>query len=93
MADITAHALPSGHGEKMKIGHPTNPKWAWREEKMKTIVGIIRRGMGGPSLIRWYDLEGHEVTKSSQGAIPQQPIHNSKDLEKRRGIVHMCLSG
>jgi len=24
MADITAHALPSGDGEKMKIGHPTN---------------------------------------------------------------------
>ena len=24
MAGITAHALPSGDGEKMKIGHPTN---------------------------------------------------------------------
>ena len=24
MANITAHALPSGDGEKMKIGHPTN---------------------------------------------------------------------
>jgi hypothetical protein len=24
MADITAHVLPSGDGEKMKIGHPTN---------------------------------------------------------------------
>jgi len=24
MAYITAHALPSGDGEKMKIGHPTN---------------------------------------------------------------------
>jgi len=24
MANITTHALPSGHGEKMKISHPTN---------------------------------------------------------------------
>jgi len=24
MAEINAHALPSGDGEKMKIGHPTN---------------------------------------------------------------------
>ena len=24
MANITAHALPSGYGEKLKIGHPTN---------------------------------------------------------------------
>jgi len=42
---------------------------------------------------RWYHLEGHEGTKRSQGATPQQPIHNSKDLESRRGISHICLLG
>jgi len=61
--------------------------------KRETVARIIWRGTGGPSPIRWYHLEGHEGTKSSKGTRPQQPIHNSKDLERRRGIVHMCLLG
>jgi len=32
MANITAHVLPSGDGEKMKIGHPTNePRPSFRK--------------------------------------------------------------
>jgi hypothetical protein len=34
MANITAHALPSGDGEKMKIGHPTNdPRPSFRQTR------------------------------------------------------------
>jgi hypothetical protein len=34
MANITAHALPSGDGEKMKIGHPTNdPRPSFRRTR------------------------------------------------------------
>ena len=34
MANITAHALPSGDGEKMKIGHPTNdPRPSFRRSR------------------------------------------------------------
>jgi len=39
--------------------------------KRKTVTGIIWRGTGGPSPIRWYHLEGHEGTKLSQGATPE----------------------
>ena len=56
----------------------------------ETVAGIIWRGT---SSICWYHLEGHGGTKPSQGATPQQPIHNSKDMESRRGIVHICLLG
>ena len=59
----------------------------------KTFTQIIRRGTRGPISICWYHLEGHGGTKSRQGAIPQQHIHNSKDLERRRGIFHICLPG
>jgi hypothetical protein len=36
MANITAHALPSGHGEKMKIGHPTNDPRPFLRQTRKT---------------------------------------------------------
>ena len=79
MAYITAHALLSGDGEKMKIDHPTNnprPSFGQTQKtqldyqptfhtKRKTVTGIIWRGTRGPSPVRWYHLEGHEGTKSS----------------------------
>jgi len=63
MADITAHALPSGDGEKMKIDHHTNdprPSLGKTQKtqldyqptfhtERKTVAGIIWRGTGGPS--------------------------------------------
>ena len=36
MANITAHALPSGYGEKMKIGHPTNDPRPFLRQTRKT---------------------------------------------------------
>jgi len=59
----------------------------------KIVAQIIWRGMRGLSSVCWYHLEGQRGTKSSQGSTPQQPIHNSKDLERRRGIVNICLPG
>ena len=107
MAHITSHALPSGDGEKMKIGHPTNdPRPSFRQtQKHNSITnppftrkekpplessggargdqvpfaGIIWRGTKGPSQAR----EPHH----------NNPYTNSKDLESRRGIVHICLPG
>jgi len=95
MADITAHALSSGDGEKTKISHPTNdPRPSFGQTRKtqldyqptfhterKTVAGIIWRGPRGRG------------TKTSQGGTPQQPVHNSKNLESRRVIVHICLPG
>ena len=39
MADITAHALPSRDGEKMKIDHPTNdPRPSFRQNRNTTLL-------------------------------------------------------
>ena len=74
MADITAHALPSGDGEKMKIGHPTNdPRPSFRRTLKHSLIT-------NPSFI-WKEnpllvSSGgalHEGTKTSQGATPKQP--------------------
>ena len=68
MAHITPRALPSGDGEKMKTGRPTNdPRPLLRKENP------LQVSSGG---------ERHEGTKTSQVATPQQPSHNSKDFEQ-----------
>jgi len=94
MADITAHALPSGDGEKMKIGHPTNdPRPLFGQtRKHNSITNPPFTRKENPLLVSSGGAR-HEGAKTSQGATPQQPIHNSKDLESRRGIDHTCLRG
>jgi len=53
--------------------------------KRKIVSGIIWRGTRGASPVVWYNLEGHEGTKSSQGATPQQPIHQLQGLGEEKG--------
>jgi len=71
MAYITAHALPSGDGEKMKIGCPTNDP--------RPSFGQMRKhnSITNPPITRKENLSlvsnggaRHEGTKMSQGAIP-----------------------
>jgi hypothetical protein len=90
MANITAHALPSGDGEKMKIGHPTNdPRPSFRQTRKHNSIT-------NPPFTRKENLS----MVSSRGARggpgrAREPHHNSpyssKNLESKRGIVHICL--
>jgi len=90
--DITAHALLSGDGEKMKIGHPKNdPRPSFGQTRKHN--SITNPPFTWKKTHHWYHLEEDEGTKMSKGATPQQPLHNSKNLESRRGIVHICLPG
>jgi uncharacterized protein YodC (DUF2158 family) len=67
MANITAHALPSGDGEKMKIGHPTNdPRPSFRQTENTT--RLPTHLSHGKKTCRWYHLEGHAGDQDEQGS-------------------------
>ena len=74
MADITAHALPSGDGEKMKIDHTRNdPRPSFGQtRKHNSITNPPFTRKEKPSLVSSGGAQ-HEGTKTSQGATPQQP--------------------
>ena len=90
MANITSHALPSGDGEKIKIGYPTNnPRPSFRHMRKHNSIT-------NPPFTRKENLS--LVSSGGEQGGPgraREPHHNSpyssKNLESRRGIVHICL--
>ena len=67
MANIIAHALPSGDGEKMKIGHPTNdPRPLFRQtQKHKSITNPPFTQKESPSLVSSGEARGDQDESGS----------------------------
>jgi hypothetical protein len=88
LANITAHALPSGDGEKMKIARPTNdPRPSFRKtRKHNSITNPPFTRKGNLLLV---SSKGHAGTKTSQGATPQQPIQLQELGERNGNCSHM----
>ena len=89
MANITAHALPSGDGEKMKIGHPKNdPRPSFRRTRKHNSIA-------NPPFTRKENLSLVSSGGAQGGPIrAREPHHNNPySLERRRGVAHICLPG
>ena len=89
MANITAHALPSGDGEKMKIGHPKNdPRPSFRQTRKHNSIA-------NPPFTRKENLSLVSSGGAQGGPIrAREPHHNNPySLESRRGVAHICLPG
>ena len=81
MANITAHALPSGDGEKMKIGHPKNdPRPSFRRTRKHNSIA-------NPPFTRKENLSLVSSGGAQGGPIrAREPHHNNPySLESRRG--------
>jgi len=93
MADITAHALPSGDGEKMKIGHPTNdPRPSFGQmQKHSSITNPPFTRKEKPSLVSSGGARGNQDEPGSHTTTTHTQVQ--ENLESRRGIVHICLPG
>jgi len=91
MANITAHVLPSGDGEKMKIRHPkiTQGHPSGKPRKMTQSPTHLSHEK---KTYHWYHLDGHEGLGRAREPHHNNP-YNSKDMERKRLIVHICLPG
>jgi len=89
MANITTHVLSSGDREKMKISHTTNdPRPFFRKKTTQLPTHLSHK----KKTCHFYHLDGHMGLGRAREPHQNNP-YNSKNLESRRGIVHICLLG